>query len=101
MDTITSIASSALSASTLQQSVTANNIANVNSEGFKASSVLNSANQSGGVSATVSQGVDQVDISKEAIAMIANSNAYTANLKTIQTDAQMQETLFSTFSTKA
>jgi flagellar hook protein FlgE len=101
MDSIASIASSALTALTVQQNVTANNVANINTQGFKSSSVQNSENQSGGVSASVSQGTDSVDISQEALNMIANSNAFTANIKSLQVDDQLQQTLFSAFSTRA
>ncbi len=101
MNSIMNIASSALSAFSVQQSVSANNIANLNTDDFKASSVRISDKKNGGVSASVQQTNDSVDISQEAINMISNGNAYTANLKSIKTGDEMQNTLFSTFSTTA
>lgn len=101
MNSIMNIASSALSALSVQQNVTANNIANVTTDDFKTSSTRFSDKKNGGVSASVLQGNDRVEISQEAVNMIANGNAYTANLKSIQTGDEMQQTLFSTFSTTA
>lgn len=101
MNSIMNIASSAWSALSVQQDVTANNVANVTTDDFKTSSARFSDHKNGGVSASVLQGNDRVEISQEAVNMIAKSNAYTANLKSVQTDDEMQQTLFSTFSTKA
>lgn len=101
MNGIMNIASSALNALSLQQSVTASNIANLNTDGFRTSSVRLSDQKNGGVNASVMRGNDSVDISREAVNMLANDNAYAANLKSVRTAEEMQQTLFSTFSTKA
>lgn len=78
--TIHSIAAGALAALSTGQAVAANNLANVNTPGFRASSVSQSETTGGGVSATPIRGDDPVDISREAATLLLNANLYNANL---------------------
>ncbi len=89
MSSITGISSSALAAYGTKQAVTANNIANISSTNFQASNTVMTENKGGGVAATVQQGSDSVDISKEAVDMMVTSNGYGANLKALQASDQM------------
>jgi flagellar hook protein FlgE len=93
MAEVTNIAVSALSAYTLKQTVTANNVANLNSSNFKASAVAMQASQGRGVRATTTQGSDRVEISREATDMILTSNGFKANLKVLQTADEMSKEL--------
>jgi flagellar hook protein FlgE len=93
MAEVSNIAVSALSAYTLKQTVTANNVANLNSSNFKASAVAMQASQGGGVRATTTQGSDRVEISREATDMILTGNGFKANLKVLQTADEMSREL--------
>jgi flagellar basal-body rod protein FlgC len=93
MDNAASIAATALNAFSTRQEVTANNIANVQTPDFKASSVRNETLQPGGVAAKAQQGKDPVDLSKEAVDLLANSTLYKANVATIRTADEMSKSL--------
>jgi len=95
MSSASSIAASALYATALRQAFISNNVANAYKPDYKASSVQTTENQGGGVTASVSQGNDTVDISREAVNMLSNVNDYKANVKTIQTSDQMTQRLLS------
>lgn len=95
MNDISGIASSALSSYALKQSVTASNIAKVNTTDSPASSVVLQSAKGGGVTASMATGSDKVDLSREAVDMSSNSSAFKANLKVLQTDEEMNKTLFS------
>lgn len=84
---------SALSAFATGQAVTANNVANINSTDFKASSVIMQENKSGGVSAVVLKGGDSVEISREAVDMIITKNAFKANVAVLKTSEEMSKEL--------
>lgn len=90
----------------------ANNIANMNTDGFKKDRVVLSAQPPQGVKATleqlntpgtvVAESTDQgfqmieqsnVDLSEEIPEMLLNKYGYTANLKTLQTADQMMQSL--------
>ena len=90
----------------------ANNIANMNTDGFKKDRVVLSAEAPQGVKATVEQidapgsviaePTDQgyemieqsnVDLGEEIPEMLLNKHGYTANLKTLQTADQMMQSL--------
>ena len=81
MADILGITASAIAAYGVRQAVTADNMANLNTPGFKASSVVMQENRGGGVNAGVTQGTDSVDISKETTDMLASADGYKANLK--------------------
>lgn len=93
MDNAASIAATALNAFSVRQAVTADNIANVNTPDFKASTVRNEEIPGGGVTATPRKGADPVDISKEAANLLVNSNLYKANVATVKAVDEMTRTL--------
>ena len=103
---------SGLQAYSLATEASANNVANVNTNGFKKDKVTFSAQSPQGVTATVDkvetsgsyvseptdrgdQMVEQsnVDLVEEIPAMMINKAAYRANLKTLQTVDQMMQSL--------
>jgi flagellar basal body rod protein FlgG len=103
---------SGLQAYSLATEVTANNIANMNTNGFKKDRVALSAQSPQGVSATVdkintsggyvtettSRGEQMVELSnvdsgEEMPAMMLNQAAFNANIKSIQTADQMTQSL--------
>ena len=88
---------SAFTSSGVKQAVTANNIANVSTPGFKASSVSTQEEKGGGVRAVVAKGPDTVDISKEAVNLLANRTDFTANLKVLKTSDDMTKKLLDIF----
>lgn len=96
MADITGIATGALAAYGVRQAVTANNIANINTPGFKASNAVMKESKEGGVSASVSQGEDMVEISKEAVDMLDTAKGYEANLKSLQVSDRMLKDLLDT-----
>jgi len=93
MADISGIATGALAAYGVRQAVTANNIANLNSPGFKASNTVMKENREGGVDAVVTQCPDSVDLSKEAVDMLETANGYGANLKALQVSDRMAKDL--------
>ncbi len=111
MSPATDSALSALGAFGKKMDVTANNIANVNTEGFKKSrAVLEEANQ--GVLVTISRvntpgapipaedgtgkmnESSNVDVGEEIVNLKTTKNAFQANLKTIQAEEEMLGSLF-------
>lgn len=95
MTDIAEVASSALNAYSLKQSVTALNIAKLNTSDSAASSVVMQSINNGGASASVAQTGDRVDISKEAIDLATSGNAFKANLKVMKASNEMDKELFS------
>jgi flagellar basal body rod protein FlgC len=95
MSDITAIASGALSAFALKQSVTASNITKVNTTDSAASTAVMQSIAGGGVTAQVTTGNDKVDLSKEAVDLSLNGSAFKANIKVLQTADEMDKTLFS------
>jgi flagellar basal body rod protein FlgB len=93
MSDISGIARSALAAYGVRQAVSANNVANLNTPDFKASSTVMEEKRGGGVAASVMRGEDSVDISKEAVDMLETANAYTANLKALKAGDGMEKDL--------
>lgn len=106
---------SAVNAFATKMRVTANNVANVNTDGFKKSRVTLSEGQSGGVKANVGQ-VDtpgfpkqiikdgqieeiessNVDLTEEITDSISTENAQAANLNSIKAQDEMIGTLLDT-----
>jgi flagellar basal body rod protein FlgB len=93
MADISGISGSALAAFGVRQAVTANNVANLNTPDFKASSVVMEEKKEGGVTASVTRGEDSVEISKEAVDMLDTANGYGANLKALQVAERMEKDL--------
>ena len=73
MADISGISGSALAAFGVRQAVTANNIANLNTPDFKASSVVMEEQREGGVTASVTRGEDSVEISKKPDAILTGN----------------------------
>lgn len=106
---------SALNAFSTQMNITANNVANVDTDGYKSRSVAIEGGPGHTVKANVvtndSQGfmtpdksaangmeeLSNVDIVNEMTQMIPAQNAYDANLKVIETNYQMLGTILSMF----
>ena len=106
---------SAISSFSVKMNVTANNIANVDSDGFKKSRTILKEGQAGGVAPVVDQ-VDtpgpvkqivedgqtreveasNVDLAEELTSTITTQAAYKANLKAIQTADEMVGSLLDT-----
>lgn len=103
---------SGLQASTLRTQATANNIANVNTDGFKKDRVTLSAKSPQGVSTTVGkidtpgnivfeetpQGeamveTSNVDLAQEMPNLMLDKTSFNANIKTLQTADQMLQSL--------
>jgi len=93
MNSINNITESALKAFGTSQQVTAHNLANLNTDSFKASKVTLQENGSYGVNAAVSGTDDQVDISREAINLMTNTHGFKANLKVLTAAAEMAKEL--------
>ena len=99
---------SALWSLSTRQSVSANNVANTESEEFKKSRTVLEENQNGGVSAKVQQvntpgtmvmqedgtmkELSNVDLVQEMTDMAVTKNSYKANIKAIQTADEMDKT---------
>ena len=115
MSNAANIALTALSAFDKKNDVIANNIANVNTDGFKKSRVNMAETIPSGVKASTErvntpgdivtiEGTKQaeretsnVTIEEEIIAQSVNTVNYEANLKTVQTAEEIQGTLFDLF----
>lgn len=95
MGNINSISSSALQAFSTSQQVTANNVANLNTDGFTASRTVFQDKATSGVTASVLSSEDSVDISREATNLISNTQGFKANLKTFKTADEMTKELLS------
>jgi flagellar hook protein FlgE len=91
---ITNSALSAIAAYGTGLNVTANNIANMNSERFKPPRAIMNEDVNGGVKVTISQSQDaEVDIAKEMVDMTVEKTAIKANIKTLQTSDEMLKNL--------
>lgn len=89
--------------------VTANNIANVNTDKFKKSRAIFQTGDLPGVSVTITK-VDtpgtiqpdevessNVSLAEEFVNLITTQHSYTANVKVIETEDEMREHLFDVF----
>ena len=95
MSSIADIAGSALQAFNKSQQVTAHNVANLNTDEFKASRATFQENGNGGVNSTVSATQDTVDISREAVNLLSNTAGFKANLKVLKAADEMTKELLS------
>ncbi|MDD2850901.1 MAG: flagellar basal body rod C-terminal domain-containing protein [Desulfuromonadaceae bacterium] len=95
MSSIANIADSALQAFSTSQQVTAHNVANLNTDEFKASRATFQENGKGGVNATVSGTRDTVDISREAVNLLSDTTGFKANLKVLKAADEMTKELLS------
>jgi flagellar hook protein FlgE len=91
---INNSALSAIAAYRTGLNVTANNIANMNTKGFKPTSAIMNEDSNGGVKVTLSQSQDEgVDLAKETVGMTIGKDAIKANIKSLQTEDQMLKSL--------
>ena len=95
MNSINSIAGSAVQAFAASQQVTANNVANVNTDDFRASRAEFRENGPGGVGVAVTATRDRVEISREAVNLMSNGQGFKANLAVLKTADDMTKELFS------
>ncbi|GAM09966.1 flagellar hook protein FlgE [Geobacter sp. OR-1] len=93
MNYINSIAQSGIEAATAKLAVTADNIANATTDGFKAARVDTTTKENGGVDVAVVKTDDQVDISKEAVEMLSTVNGFKANLQVLKADKEMTKSI--------
>jgi len=91
---INNSALSALNAFGTALNVTANNIANMNTAGFKPTSTNMSDDANGGVKVTLTQSQDAgVDVAKEMTDMMIEKFGVQANVKSLQTEDQILKSL--------
>ncbi len=93
MNSASSIAQSGIEAYATKMDVTANNIANVNSDNVQQARVTMAERDNGGVEATAIKVTEQVEISREAVEMLETVNGFRANVQTLKTDNQMNKSL--------
>lgn len=93
MSVIGTTSGSALQAYMTSLQTTAHNVANLNTDGFKASSTTFLESGAGGVRAMVSKTQDTVDISKEATNLLSDKNGFKANLNVLKTADEMTKEL--------
>ena len=96
MASISSIGSSGLQAAQLRLDASANNVANMNTPGYRREVVAQEeAAESAGVRATVQreQDVKGVALAQEAVEQMSATYAFKANLQTIKTQDEMMGSL--------
>jgi flagellar hook protein FlgE len=95
VDNSTNNALSALNAYATMLNNTANNIANVNTGGYKALETSMKENAGGGVAVSTSRdtNADRVDLSKEAVDLITAENGMKANIAVVRTAREMQKSV--------
>ena len=100
---------SALNALATKQAVSSNNVANVESSKFKKSQAVLEEGQTGAVTAKVQpvntpgvminqpdgsvEELSNVDLGQELVGMIPTQRGYEANLKALQTNGEMEDTV--------
>jgi flagellar hook protein FlgE len=92
----TNSALSALAAYGTGLNVTANNIANMNTTGFKPTTTSTVMNEdvNGGVKVTLSQSENaELDIAKEMVDMMIEKHAIQGNVKSLQTENEVLKSL--------
>lgn len=93
MNSISNIASSALRSFSTSQQITAHNVANLSTDGFKASRATFQENGTGGATASASSTGETVDISREAVNIISNTQGFKANLNVLKATVEMTKEL--------
>jgi len=94
-------ASSALNAFSKKVAVVSNNVANMNTDGFKKSRTILEEGQNGGVEVLIhEEGANvqteensNVDLAEEMVNMILAQRAYEANIKSIETQNELEGTI--------
>ena len=94
MNPISSTALSGLNAASLQLESSAHNIANAMTPGFRRQLVTQTAEPSGGVSASVTQAAQPGDaLAEDIVGQMSASVLYRANAQTLRTDRDLAGTL--------
>ncbi len=94
INTLLGITTSTLRAYFTKQNVTANNVANMNTEDFKSSEAIMNEDKNGGVYVTTRKtGSSEVDLTKEMVDMMTTSEGLKANLKTLKTTDEMTKSI--------
>jgi len=93
MSSISNVTNSALQAFSTAQQITAHNVANLNTDNFKASRTTFQENGTSGVTASASSTKDTVDISREVTNLISNTQGYKANIKVFKAADEMTKEL--------
>ena len=93
MDNLLSTAISGLQANGMRVQAAAFNIVNVNSVGFKSQTVSASSAVPGGVTTSVGQSDQPVDMAQEFVGMIEAQAGYGANASVINTASRMTGSL--------
>lgn len=93
MNSISGIATSALQAYSLDMHTIAGNMARIGDQNAVADRTAFRTTSGGGVEATVVPTMDRVDISREAVGMIADRNGFAANLKVLKAADEMEKEL--------
>ncbi|WP_372528100.1 flagellar basal body rod protein FlgC [Piscinibacter sp.] len=94
MNSISSIAQSGMSAAMVRMDVAANNIANLQTAGYRRQTVLQQEQAQGGVDATVGRAaLPGENLAEDIVQQLAASYAFKANLRTIQTHDVMMGAL--------
>lgn len=94
MNPISSTALSGLNAASLQLESSAHNIANAMTPGFRRQLVTQTAEPSGGVSASVTQAAQPGDaLAEDIVGQMSASVLYRANARTLRTDRDLAGTL--------
>ena len=87
-------AESALQAYSESLNVTANNVANINTPGFKSTEADMNEGVNGGVYVTLSQSSQEgTDISKETVDLITTEEGFKANIKSLEASEDMTKAL--------
>src|SRR4051812_30181129 len=97
MDAIFSTGISGLQANAARVGVAAFNVVNANSDGFKARAISASSTAPGGVSTSVTQTDQPVDIAQEFVGMIQAEAGYGANAEVMDTASRMTGALLDIF----
>lgn len=95
MNSVNSISGSALQAFGTSGQVTANNVANLNTDGFKAADTTFRESAGGGVTVKAAVTQDTVDISREAVNLISDTQGFKANVNVLRSVDEMTKELFS------
>jgi len=94
MPIINSAASSAMQAWQQALSVTANNVANINTEGFQPDRPSFQEAKNGGVTMTAEPtGDSEVSLGEEMVRLTVTTNGYQANLKAVKAQDEMNGTI--------
>jgi flagellar hook protein FlgE len=90
MASITSIALSGMNAAQMQLNASANNIANMNTDGFKRQQVSQTAQPEGGVSTSITTAsTPGSSLTEDVVTQLQAKNAFMANLAVFKTHDKM------------